>query len=449
MLILTIDTTTEYSSIALATRDCSISEYNWQCKQNHSVELMPGIAQLLKQSGYQIGDIQCIGVGVGPGNYNGLRVGLSVAKGIAYSLNIPVKGISSFETIAQEYAIPGVQIAPVIRTSRGLIAVAFYKLENDALVATAPPIVELPEIVARRIKCKTLFCGDIDDSLKEILRSSRHKTVFAGSNCGFRRAGVMAQMALRQLESGTSDNVASLEPVYLKPPHITRARDKKTISTGNLSEKAVIWDMDGVIVDSALFHLRAWQDTFEPLGFCFSGEYFWKTFGLNNFAIIKGFQPNLELDRIKQLGHDKEARFRALISRGIPPLPGAVELIIGLKKKKVPMAIASSAPLENIKCILNSLGIRQYFRALTGEENIVRGKPDPEVFLTAAGMLKIKPENCVVIEDSVPGVQAAKKAGMACLAVCAQSTQGKLTEADCIVNSLTQVNPDSLLGLIK
>lgn len=226
MIILAIDTTTDYSSIALATPGCLIGEINWQCRQNHSVELMPNVDWLLKKTGYQITDIQCVGVGIGPGNYNGLRVGLSVAKGIAYSLKIPIKGVSSFETIAREYAIAGVQVVPVIKTSRGLIAAAFYKLENGSLIATAPTVVDLPGQVAKRIKRKTLFCGDIDDSLKEVLSTPKVNTLFVGSSYGFRRAGIIAQLALKQLGSGIEDNAASLEPIYLKPPHITQAKTK-------------------------------------------------------------------------------------------------------------------------------------------------------------------------------------------------------------------------------
>jgi HAD superfamily hydrolase (TIGR01509 family) len=113
------------------------------------------------------------------------------------------------------------------------------------------------------------------------------------------------------------------------------------------------------------------------------------------------------------------------------------------------MAIASSAPQDNIRCILKALGIRQYFRVLVGEEDITRGKPDPEVFLTAARKLGVDPGKCLVIEDALQGVSAAKQARMACLAVATSNPAVTLQEADFVVESLACINTDELLGLIK
>ena len=153
--------------------------------------------------------------------------------------------------------------------------------------------------------------------------------------------------------------------------------------------------------------------------------------------------------QIQALIKTKESIFRQMVSQDIKPLPGAIDLIIELKKRKISMAIASSAPLANIKCILNTLGIRQYFRAIIGEEDVTRGKPDPEVFLKAAEKLGVMPQKCVVVEDALQGIRAAKRAGMACIAVAGTYPAEALKEAELVISSLTDIDTEELLGLIK
>jgi len=112
------------------------------------------------------------------------------------------------------------------------------------------------------------------------------------------------------------------------------------------------------------------------------------------------------------------------------------------------MAVASSAPEENIRIILGALKIRQFFKAVVGEEHVKHGKPAPEVFLKAAGALNITPDRCIVIEDAVPGVQAAKSAGMKVVAVTGTAGSADLGAADMVVNSLVELDIQKLLGLL-
>lgn len=451
MIILAIDTTTEYSSLALLDSNRLIAEFNWLCRQNHSTELAPGVEMLLDKANLSIKDIEAVGVAIGPGNFNGLRVGLSVAKGIAYSLNIPIKGVSSFKAIAFEYALPEVQIVPAIKTSRGQIAAAFYEFRDGKLIETNPPLIEHTENFTQQIGEKSLFCGDIDHELRSILSDKLGAdALFAPSIKGVRHAATIARMAGEAILAGNQDNISSLEPDYLKPPYITKPKDKKTVcGTADYTDKAVIWDMDGVIVNSASFHLKAWQEAAKSVGASISEEYFWKTFGIKNSEIVAGLGLSLNQKQETDLIKTKESLFRQMIKGAIKPLPGAIELILELKKHKTPMAVASSAPLENLKCILNELEIRRYFKAIVGEEDVKQGKPDPEVFIKAAGLLAVSPQKCVVIEDAIPGIEGAKKAGMACLAVAGTAPADRLTGADRVVTSLEQIQADELLELIK
>ncbi|MFA5451814.1 MAG: tRNA (adenosine(37)-N6)-threonylcarbamoyltransferase complex dimerization subunit type 1 TsaB [Dehalococcoidales bacterium] len=451
MLILGIDTSTRYASLALMKDEHVLGEYTWECKHNHSVELIPALENLLAKTGLQIQDIGAVGVAVGPGSFNGLRVGLSVAKGIAFSLNLPIVGVSSLEAIAVSQARPDMLVAPVIKAGPGILSTAFYTLQDNKLSCVKEPFLAKVEDMLELIEYKTLFCGDIDINTRQILEGQAESRIVFPIEQDVPAYGVnVATLANTRLKASQPDNVHTLEPFYLKKPHITKPKNKSHSSvSGHISSKAVIWDLDGVIVDSADYHLRAWQEAFKPLGIVFPKDYFWKTFGTSNNSIVAGLNLSLTPIEIKTVITTKESLFRQMIKEGIEPLPGAIDLIIGLKKRKISMAIASSAPLENIRCILNTLGIRQYFRALVGEDDVSHGKPDPEVFLKAAEKLGVLPDKCVVIEDALQGIKASKKARMACLAVAGSNSTDSLKEADLVVASLACINTDELLGLIK
>lgn len=450
MIILGIDTSARYSSLAVLNNECLLEECTWECRHNHSVEVLPALDKLLGKAGLPVSDISAVGVAIGPGSFNGLRVGLSIAKGIAFSLNIPIVGVSSLEAIALSHAIPGAELAPVIQASPGMLSTAFYKTEGDNLVLAKEPFLATVEDIAKLVNQKTIFCGNMDDAARGVLaRLTGEKAVFpSGEETGSYGTNV-AMLASARLKKGQADNVHTLEPFYLKKPHITKPGKKPANSAQASLSKAVIWDMDGVLVDSAIYHLQAWQKAFIPLGVNFPEEYFWKTFGSNNDSIITGLGLNLSPQDSASLAATKEELFRQMVRGVIKPLPGAIDLIMGLKKRKISMAVASSAPLENIRCILKELNVRQYFRVLIGEEDVSCSKPDPEVFIKAAEKLGMPPGRCIVIEDSPHGLQAAKKAKMACLAVGSTNPANTLKEADFVVKSLDSINTEDLLGLIQ
>jgi len=451
MLVLGIDTSTRYASIALVKNGNLLSEYTWECTQNHSVSVIPALKDLLEKTGVNVNDIKGIGVATGPGTFNGLRVSLSIAKSLAFSLGIPIVGIPTLEALACIYALPGIIVAPIIKSSRDMLAIAFYKTDANSITELKAPFLTTIEGLVKTVKRKTIFCGDLDNNIKELLSNRLgSKAIFPLCQQLPTCSTVIARKAAIMIKAGQVDDVHTLEPFYLKKPHITKPKNKKAKNaTSALPSKAVLWDMDGVIVDSASYHLRSWQEAFKPHGITFQEDYFWQTFGMHNHEIVSGLNLGFNDDEIQTVIKTKEEIFRQIISQGIEPLPGAVDLIIALKKRRISMAIASSAPLENIICILNTLGIRQFFRALVGEEDVSRGKPDPEVFLKAAEKVRVKPEKCIVIEDAVAGVSAAKKAHMACVAVTNTNSADSLKEADLVISSLECINTEDLLGLVE
>lgn len=215
--------------------------------------------------------------------------------------------------------------------------------------------------------------------------------------------------------------------------------------------KAVIWDLDGVIADTAPFHFAAWQAAFARLGKAFSQEEFRRTFGQRNETIIPrvlGYQlPPAEIEKFSQ---KKEADFRRRARQGICLLPGAIELLEQLEEHGFRQALATSTTRGNIRLVFRVLNIGQFFRAAVCAEDVRQGKPAPDVFLTAASKLVVAAERCVVIEDSLAGVSAAKAANMKCLAVTTTNPREKLSHADLVVDSLAQVSwatMNSLLGI--
>lgn len=213
--------------------------------------------------------------------------------------------------------------------------------------------------------------------------------------------------------------------------------------------RAVIWDMDGVIADTAPLHFQAWRETFQKRGVSFTEEDFKFSFGRRNDASIrKILGDGVPPDEIEIISKDKEENFRRRIGLDLKPLPGVIELMNLLAEHGFRMALVSSAPKENIRLLTEGLGIDKFFQCTVAAKDVIEGKPSPEGFLLASKKLGVKPERCIVIEDAVVGVVAAKRAGMRCLAVTNTHSRTSLAEADIIVDTLVTVTISDLERLL-
>jgi len=204
---------------------------------------------------------------------------------------------------------------------------------------------------------------------------------------------------------------------------------------------AVLWDMDGVLVDSSDLHFQSWMETLARLSIPFDREKFDSTFGMNNYSILTillGKPPEPEF--LTMVNDRKESLFREMIPRRLQLFPGALSWLKRLWEAGILQAIASSAQYENIVAVVDELDIRQYFSVMISAY-FIPGKPDPAVILEAARQLEVEPRDCVVVEDSVAGVTAARIAGMRCFAITTTHPRSSLTMADVIVDSLEELTP--------
>ncbi len=208
-------------------------------------------------------------------------------------------------------------------------------------------------------------------------------------------------------------------------------------------EIGVIFDWDGVVIDSSEHHERSWELLAEEGGFALPPDHFKKGFGMKNELII----PTLlnwtqEPTEIERLSLRKEALYRDVVRDiGIAPLPGVEAFLQSLQDAQIPFVIGSSTHRENIETGLEITGLKQYFVEITSAEDVSHGKPDPEVFLKAAGKIRRAPEVCVVIEDAFVGIEAARRAGMRVIAVATTNPLSDLIDkADIAVQSLEEID---------
>ncbi len=219
--------------------------------------------------------------------------------------------------------------------------------------------------------------------------------------------------------------------------------------TSKYPHHAVLWDMDGVLVNTGELHYRSWKDAFAELGTEFTREQFTSTFGMNNAGILETvYGKALTPELLEKISTRKEVSFREMVKGNAELLPGAGALLDMFTDLDLKQAIASSAPPENINVLVGELKIGRYFQALVSGADMP-GKPDPSVFLESARRLDVESRNCIVIEDAIAGVEGARRAGMKCIAVTTTNPSEALAQADYIVESLTHVDGQMISTLLE
>ncbi len=215
--------------------------------------------------------------------------------------------------------------------------------------------------------------------------------------------------------------------------------------------KAIIFDMYGVIVASEEAHYRAERDLLKNRGIKVSKQNLKNYAGFSSTDIFKDLKAKHRLqEEVRDLVKEKKKRFLVEIAKDIRPVPGSIMLITKFHHHKIPMAVGSSAETHLIKMLLTKIKVFHFFQAIVGSDEVIASKPAPDIFLLAAQKLKIKPENCCVIEDSAFGVIAAKAAHMFVIGF-KNKASGKqdLSKADLIVDDLRKIDYFPPIGSAK
>jgi len=208
---------------------------------------------------------------------------------------------------------------------------------------------------------------------------------------------------------------------------------------------AILFDMDGVIIDSNPFHKIALKQFCQQHGHDLTDEELrLKIYGRTNKDWIPNLFGALAPQLVAQYGEEKEAMFREIYKHDIKPVDGLIEFLDELDRNSIPRAIATSAPRSNVDFTLKYTGTGKYFETILDEAFVMRGKPDPEIYLKAARALGFKPQDCIVIEDSLSGVQAGKAAGCKVVAITTTHTPEELSITDLIISDFKTLRPTDL-----
>jgi len=226
-MLLAIDTSTDTASIAIVQDSEVLAELSWRCEQNHSVELLPRLTHLLEQAKLGIESTGCVVVARGPGSFNGLRVGISAAKGLAFSLGVPLIGISTLEAAAYQHAETGLPICPIFNAGRGEIAAALYQMQGSEWCQLAVEHLTTVEALCSQITRQTVFCGEHTPAITaELSKELGQRVVVPSAVAMVRRASFLAELGRKRLEAGDYDDLATLQPIYLRLPHITKPKQE-------------------------------------------------------------------------------------------------------------------------------------------------------------------------------------------------------------------------------
>ncbi len=220
-----IDTSTEIASLALVQDQDIIAEITWRCGLNHTIELYPRLDFLLKNSGLDIHTADHIFVAKGPGSFNGLRVGVSAAKGLAFALGIPIIGIGTLEITAYPHAAAGLPVCAIQNAGREEIAVAIFQRRRNKWRQLEEEHITTVDALGSEIKGKAIFCGEIKPAVEARLKKLfKTQAIIPSPAICLRRAAYLAELGNQRAESGALDNPATLQPIYLRRPPITERK---------------------------------------------------------------------------------------------------------------------------------------------------------------------------------------------------------------------------------
>lgn len=213
----------------------------------------------------------------------------------------------------------------------------------------------------------------------------------------------------------------------------------------------VIFDMDGVIVDNHHYHYKAWQAMFEKYRLDISELQYMENINGRTLPEILAyiFKKEITQDELSRYGNEKESLYRELYRSDIVPVKGLPEFLNALKAEDIPVAVGTSSTQENIDFTLELTALRKYFDRIIDGSMVTQGKPNPQVYLKAAKTLALPAEKCVVFEDALSGIEAAKRAGCKVIALATTHPREELTHADIVIDSFVSFSIDQMRQLFE
>lgn len=229
-MILALDTSTRFASIALYDETGVQGEHTWRADRNHTEDLMPRVVALIEAAQAGPGDISGVAVALGPGSFNGLRVALSAGKGLALGLGLPLVGVSTLEAVAYQHGSLSLAVRPMLEGGAGQTATALYRVvRNHWAQLEAPHLATIDEI-CQATSQRTLFCGEITaEAAAEFRQKLDALAIVAPPAANARRAGYLAELGWHRIQGGVLDDPATLQPLYLRLPHVTQPK-RPTVS---------------------------------------------------------------------------------------------------------------------------------------------------------------------------------------------------------------------------
>jgi tRNA threonylcarbamoyladenosine biosynthesis protein TsaB len=209
-----VDTSTAQVGLALYDGSQVISEYAWRSSQRHTVELAPAIFELLTRCGLTMEAVHALGVALGPGSFTSLRVGLSLAKGLALSRHLPLIGIPTLEVLAAAQTPSRLPLVVAIQAGRGRLAVGWYKRSRNGWQAKAPARVVTVEVLMDEVKSPVMVCGEFSSEERQALSQKPEIRLLSPAQ-SVRRPAVLAELAWTRWQTGNVDDEATLAPIYL------------------------------------------------------------------------------------------------------------------------------------------------------------------------------------------------------------------------------------------
>lgn len=239
-MLLAIDTSTRYAGVALLNSEGQLVQLlHWRSQHNHSVDLLPAVQTLLEREHATTQDLTGIIIALGPGSFSALRVGLSVAKGLAWARDLPLVPVTTLEAEAFAYRVGGMTVCAMLDAGRGQLAWATFEEKQGQLDQTSSEQIAAPEELLRGLRSPTLLCGEALERFGEALSNSAPKGVrLALPYLPGQRVAALAYLGNIRLQAGQVQDPASIEPLYLRQPTITEPRRQPSATTPAVSSSS-------------------------------------------------------------------------------------------------------------------------------------------------------------------------------------------------------------------